>query len=128
MITLISPDNDPALLRPLQEAFGRENLRLLIHSDSTDQTDQLFEDPPEVVLLDWVPPLSRGLALVRRIGERLPGTAIILLADNLPLESVVKAIKYGATDVLHNPFTAEDLVNLGQQVLQLNGVKVMDGT
>ena len=108
-ITFISPGNDPGRVRPLQEAFGRENLRLQVHSDSEDQIAQVFRETPGVVLLDWVPPVSRGLALVRDIAEGLPGTAIILLADSSSIKSAMEAIEHGATDVLHKPVPAETL-------------------
>lgn len=62
-----------------------------------------------VVLVDVTPPERAGLELLAEIRGIDPDLPIIVIAETASVQSIVAAIKTGATDFLSTPVTAEDL-------------------
>ena len=108
-ISLIATDKDIESLRSVQEALNQGNLNIRIRTASMEQLERVVGERPEIVLLDWIPPASHGLALLQRIVAALPETVVILLANSSSLPFAMEAIQHGATDVLPLPIAAETL-------------------
>jgi len=70
---------------------------------------------PDVVLLDVMMPGLDGLETLRRIRERHPGLAVVMLSVVGKASTIVESMQLGADDYLNKPFEEEELeVTLGR--------------
>lgn len=82
------------------------------------------EDPPRLVLLDWMMPKMDGLEACRRLREQEtsdPPYVIFLTAKESPGD-MVRALDAGASDCVRKPFDRDELlarIRVGQRTLKL---------
>lgn len=82
------------------------------------------ENPPKLVVLDWVMPGMDGIEVCRRIRERDAESPIyiILLTTLGRKEDIVAGLKSGADDYVTKPFDNDELrarIQVGQRVVEL---------
>jgi DNA-binding NtrC family response regulator len=118
-INIIATDEDITSLRSVQDALGHGTLNIRIRWVRMEQLDRVVRERPEIVLLDWIPPVSHSLARLHRIVAALPETAIIVLANSSALSSAAEAIRHGATDVLSKPVAAAALRERIYQIVNM---------
>jgi two-component system response regulator AtoC len=73
---------------------------------------------PAVVLLDVCLGGEDGLALLERVREASPGTAVIMISAFGEAGLIVKAMKQGASDFLSKPLEREDVRGAVENVLE----------
>jgi two-component system, cell cycle response regulator len=82
------------------------------------------EDPPRLVILDWMMPGMDGLRLCREIRKRedRPYIYLMLLTARSTAEDIVSGLEAGADDYIVKPFDPQELrvrVRAGSRVVQL---------
>ncbi len=82
------------------------------------------DDPPQLVILDWMMPEIDGMELCQRIraDEKLKGSYIILLTAKISREDLIEGLESGADDYITKPFNREELharLNVGLRVINL---------
>jgi len=73
----------------------------------------------DVIVTDLVMPGVDGAELVRRVKERSPDQAVVMLTGVVDVEAAVGAMKLGATDYILKPFDREALVDVLEKILAL---------
>jgi len=68
------------------------------------------EDPPDLIFLDIVMPGMDGIETLKKIKEKHPDIYIIIISAYGTIETAVKAIKYGAFDLIEKPLSLEKVV------------------
>ncbi len=66
----------------------------------------------DVVLADIMMPSMDGLEMLRRIKEANPATVVVMMTAYASLDKAMKAIAYGASDLLIKPFELGQLVQV----------------
>jgi len=105
-------DDDPVyrnLLRELLEEWGFE---VLLACDGLKAWEILQrDDPPKLLLLDWMMPKLDGFELARKIrnDKNDPRTYILLITNSRQREDVGKVLVCGADAYLLKPFDPMDL-------------------
>lgn len=117
VISVIATDNDLTSLHSVQEVLDQGNLNVRACKVSMENLERVVREQPEIVFLDWIPPVSHGLALLQRIVAALPGTVVVLLANSSSLPSAMEAIQQGATDVLSKSVPAAALRERIRQIV-----------
>lgn len=113
------------ILRHLMAAAGH-NVRLA--SDGIEALELAREDPPEIVLTDWMMPNLDGLALCQRlraVGPGQPYIYIILLTARDQKQDLLEALEAGADDYVAKPFDPNELkarVGVGERIVRLEAV------
>jgi DNA-binding NarL/FixJ family response regulator len=76
----------------------------------------LDESPPDVAIIDIDGPSDSGLALSRRLKQRLPSIGVVMLASNLNDAQLFQALKAQAAAYLSKEITAVHLVDAIRRV------------
>lgn len=82
------------------------------------------EDPPRLVLLDWIMPEKDGTEVCREVRHRKSHayTYLILVSSRESKREIVEGLEAGADDYLTKPFDSEELkarLRTGERILQL---------
>ena len=84
-----------------------------------DQAVDLFEKGSfHLVLADIMMPALDGLEMLRRIKALDPNAVVIMMTAYASLDKAMKAIKYGAADLLVKPFQTHTLLTTIQRSLE----------
>ena len=105
-------EDDPALAELLVWQFEREEFEVEQTADGEEALLLARENPPDVVLLDWMLESLSGIEVCRRL-RRMPDTAnvpIIMLTARGEEEDRVRGLESGADDYVTKPFSPRELV------------------
>src|SRR6202453_1581106 len=104
-IKLVAIDDTPASLELLSEALQQEGLAIFTADDPEEGLDLIFQEHPQIVLLDLVMPKLSGLEVLERVVEFDPAIDVILMTAHYTTETAVEAIQKGAADYLNKPIS-----------------------
>jgi two-component system phosphate regulon response regulator PhoB len=105
-------EDDAALVELLDWHLTRENFEVEKTADGEEALLLASENPPDLVLLDWMIEGVSGIEVCRRL-RRLPQTAnlpIIMLTARGEEEDRVRGLQTGADDYITKPFSPRELV------------------
>jgi two-component system phosphate regulon response regulator PhoB len=80
--------------------------------DVSSARNKIADDPPDLVLIDWMLPDSSGLELTRALkrDEATRNLAVIMLTARAEEQSKVLGLDGGADDYVTKPFSARELL------------------
>jgi diguanylate cyclase (GGDEF)-like protein len=111
--SLLLVDDDPMIRRMGQTLLQKAGYDVRVAGDGAEALELIREDPPDIVLTDWLMPNLDGIGLCRAIreAEDIVGRiyVVILTAQSQP-ERLVEAFDAGADDYLGKPFHRSELV------------------
>lgn len=81
---------------------------------------RIEQQPFKVVLADIMMPAIDGLEMLRLVKRETPETAVIMMTAYASLDKAMKAIQYGAVDLLIKPFELNQLLATIDRVLGNN--------
>ncbi|MDY7107877.1 MAG: response regulator transcription factor [Planctomycetota bacterium] len=124
MRVLIAED-DAVSRRVLEATLEKAGYELVVTRDGDEALEALnADDPPRLLVLDWMMPGLDGTELCRRLRAREDGDSffILLLTTKTEKEDIVAGLRSGANDYVAKPFHHEELkarVANGRRLLQL---------
>lgn len=86
-------------------------------ADGIEALNQIAENKPDLVLVDWNMPNMDGITLVRKIRESDKRLPLVMVTTEAEKSRVLEAIKAGVNNYVVKPFTAETLSEKIQQTL-----------
>ncbi len=106
-------DDEPLVMDVLQTCLEEHGYHFFIKiEDSTTAVDAIFNERPDVVLLDLNMPEVDGFAILKTLREN-PDTrflSVIVLTSSNDSNTKLKALEMGATDFLAKPVDRSELV------------------
>lgn len=106
-------DDEPLVMDVLQTCLEEHGYHFFIKiEDSTTAVDAVFNERPDVVLLDLNMPEVDGFAILKALREN-PDTrflSVIVLTSSNDSNTKLKALEMGATDFLAKPVDRSELV------------------
>jgi DNA-binding NtrC family response regulator len=100
-------DDDAALRFTLEEVLGDKGFEVASADSGEEALARLAG--ADAVITDLAMPGMDGLALLARLHERDPDLPVILLTAHGNERTAVQAMKAGAYDYLHKPFSSDEL-------------------
>ncbi len=112
-------DDEPRLARSLAMLLEDEGYEATVATNGFDALNQAWAVPhPTLVVLDWNMPRMTGLEVCKRL-RQAGYTHPIIFATGMGDRSQQEAgLKAGANAYLIKPFTADEVLNTIQQLLQ----------
>jgi diguanylate cyclase (GGDEF)-like protein len=123
--TILIAEDDPMFRRILQRWLESWGFSVLVANDGAQAWDILrSQDPPSMMILDWVMPGMDGLELCRRTRASRcgPYQYILLVTARDRIPDVVRGLDAGADDYLTKPFDKNELharLRVGRRMLAL---------
>jgi DNA-binding response OmpR family regulator len=108
--TILIIEDDPALLRGLQDNFAAQNYRIRIARDGRAALTAALESPPDLLLLDIMLPGMNGYEICRTLRARGMEMPIIMLTAKGREEDIVRGLELGADDYVTKPFSIRELL------------------
>jgi two-component system response regulator MprA len=109
-ISVLLTDDDPRLRQFLELELGEEGYAVRSCSDGIAALTAIRQDPPDLVILDWMLPDLSGVEICQRLrstGLQLP---VLMLTGRDAVKDRVEALDAGADDYLVKPFSIEELL------------------
>jgi two-component system, OmpR family, phosphate regulon response regulator PhoB len=108
---LLVVEDDPALAELLEFSFRAEGYAVTVTANGDDALLLSAEEPPDLVILDWMIEGTSGLEVCRRL-RRNKATAhvpIIMLTAREAEDDRIRGLDTGADDYITKPFSPREL-------------------
>src|SRR3989338_4934200 len=119
---LLIVDDEESIGTSLKKALSDEGYYVWAVQNGYDALHTLQKCEIQVVFLDiWMQPLD-GLEVLKKIKEKFPHIAVIMMSGHGSIETAVTATKLGAFDYVEKPLSLERilvLLNNLNQILEL---------
>ena len=116
---LIVEDEEP-LATLLQYNFEAEGFRVKIASRGDEAEIAVSEDPPDLIILDWMLPGLSGIELCRRLraGKAYRSIPILMLTARGGEHDRIRGLTTGADDYVVKPFSVPELMARVKAILR----------
>lgn len=101
----------------LTKLLSQEGYEVDSAADGEEALERLSRKPVNLVISDINMPGMNGLAFLRELNRRYPGTAVIMITAFGEVESYLDAMNLGAFEYLHKPIRVEELKSVMRKVL-----------
>lgn len=105
-------EDEAALVTLLSYSLEKEGFTVRVAADGEQALEALAEEPPDLVLLDWMLPHLSGIEICRRI-RRDPATSglpVIMLTARGEEADRIRGLDTGADDYVTKPFSPAELI------------------
>jgi DNA-binding response OmpR family regulator len=109
MATVLLVEDEEQLARLIQRELEAAGFRVRHALDGTAALRLFADDPPDVVVLDWMLPGIDGLEVLRRLRQSSAVPVLMLTARAEEVDRVI-GLEIGADDYLTKPFGTRELV------------------
>lgn len=103
-------EDEPVLLRGLQDTFATQGWEVLTAQDGATGLDFALSKQPDLLLLDIMLPRVNGYEICRAVRERGLDLPILMLTAKGQEEDIVLGLNLGADDYLTKPFRRGELI------------------
>jgi two-component system phosphate regulon response regulator PhoB len=116
---LIVEDEEP-LAMLLQYNLEAEGFRVSVASRGDEAEVAISEDPPDLIILDWMLPGLSGIELCRRLraGKASLGIPILILTARGEEQDRIRGLTTGADDYVVKPFSLPELMARVRAILR----------
>jgi two-component system, OmpR family, response regulator MprA len=120
-------DDDPNLLRMLRRNLSLAGYDVRAVEDASTALDSIFEQQPDLVVLDvMLPEPIDGLEVARRLRQSGSNVPILMLTARDKVADKVAGFASGADDYLAKPFAIEELLARVGALLRRAGAQRQD--
>ncbi len=105
-------DDEQAIRDMICMALAQEMYQFVEASDAHKAEALIRENPPQLILLDWMMPGVSGIDFARKL-RRIPETSnipIIMLTAKTEEDHIIRGLESGADDYLTKPFSPRELL------------------
>ena len=113
---LIGDDSEEQLII-MTVYLGKEGYHVTITSDPGQMIPLIEKETPELVLMDVKFGEANGLDILMEIKKKDPKLSVIMMTGQGTTQTAIEAMKLGAYDYVHKPFTREELTALVKRAI-----------
>ncbi|MGE5220098.1 MAG: sigma-54-dependent transcriptional regulator [Chloroflexota bacterium] len=116
--TVLVADDDADIREILKDTLNSLGARIVAAANGRECLDRADADAPDLILLDIEMPVMNGLEVLKLLGERGNGTAVIMITAYGTIERAVQAMKQGAYDFITKPFDLDHIALTVEKALE----------
>src|SRR5512136_581346 len=114
-------DDELSMRQFLEILLKKEGHQVVCTGDGQEAWARFQAEPFDLVISDIKMPKMDGLELLRKVKERRPALAVIMVTAYASPEDAIAAMKAGAYDYLTKPFKLEEIKSVIHNALELTG-------
>lgn len=111
-------DDEPRLRQVLLHLMRNDGFRCFEACNGVEALEVLERQPIPLVMSDMRMPRMDGIELLKKIRQRWPDTAVLIITAVSEVETAVSCLSIGAMDYLTKPFHLEEVRARVQQALE----------
>jgi putative two-component system response regulator len=111
-------DDEPRLRQVLLHLMRSDGFQCFEACNGVEAIEMLERQPVPLVMSDMRMPRMDGIELLKRIRQRWPDTAVVMITAVSEVETAVSCLALGAMDYLTKPFHLEEVRARVQQALE----------
>lgn len=132
-MSLIAPrilvvEDEPAQVEILRFNLHQEGFDVQVAMDGEEGVQAAIEDPPDLILLDWMLPNLSGVEVCRQL-RRTKATReipIIMLTARSEERDMVRGLDIGADDYITKPYSIKELIARIKTALRRPTASIVD--
>jgi two-component system response regulator MprA len=109
MPNILFVEDDLAMVAMLRAGLSYQGFTVRVATNGLEAWQSANDNPPDLILLDWMLPGMDGLSLCRRF-RQLGQIPIIMLTARDAIQDRVAGLEAGADDYLIKPFHLDELI------------------
>ena len=109
-VRLLLLDDEPIKRVVMEEQLTEEGFIVDAYDNPLAADDALTKNMYDVILTDIRMPGLDGISFLKKIKDKNPNQAVILMTAFGTVETAIEAMKLGAFDYLQKPFSTEELI------------------
>ena len=115
-------EDDAAIRDMLRFVFETADFEYFESTDIQEAYWQITDDPPDIVLLDWMLPGGSGIELLQRMrrDEMTKSVPVIMLTAKTHEDNIIQGLDMGAHDYITKPFSPKELLARIRAVFRTN--------
>ena len=110
MKTVLIVEDDPTMLRGLEDNFELRGYRVKTARDGEQGLDMSLKEKPDLIILDIVLPRINGYQMCSLIRKRNLDMPIIMVTGKDRESDIVRGLTLGADDYVTKPFSIKELL------------------
>jgi two-component system response regulator PilR (NtrC family) len=116
---ILVSDDELSMRQFLEILLKKEGHQVVCTGDGQEAWARFQAEPFDLVISDIKMPKMDGLALLRKVKEQRPASAVIMVTAYASPEDAIAAMKAGAYDYLTKPFKLEEIKSVIHNALEL---------
>lgn len=108
-VRILLIEDDEGIVRFLRRALSYEGYTVDVATDGETGLEMALQNPPDLVILDWMLPGMDGLEVLRRLRAHGQWPVLMLTAKDA-IQDRVEGLDMGADDYLTKPFNLDELL------------------
>ncbi len=119
-------DDEELVLESITSTLELMGLEVITARDGAQALELFEKEQPCLVITDVCMPHRDGLAVASHIKAHRPECPVIVVTGHGDEETVIRALKSGATDYLRKPFQINELRNITSRALSLVRARLIE--
>lgn len=109
---IIVIDDEPDICEVVKFNLNKDGFEVQTFGNPIDGLEEIFANPPDLVITDWLLPDIEGLEVCRRIkhDSNTMNLPVIMISCKSAESDLVSALEVGADDYLSKPFRMQELL------------------
>jgi len=107
--SILVVDDEPGIRAVLSETLRHSGYSVSTAVDGVAALEKLARGDFGLVIVDIRMPKMNGMAVLKEVKARFPGTHVVIMTAYGTVPSAVEAMKEGAVDYILKPFSCEDV-------------------
>ncbi len=104
---LLIIDDEKGIRDSLKTIFSKEKFNILEADDGIRGEQLIFEEKPEIIILDIRMPGKSGIDILKKINEKQLLSEVIIITGYGDVDLAVQSTKLGAFDFIEKPFSPD---------------------
>ncbi|WP_321531150.1 response regulator [uncultured Desulfuromonas sp.] len=119
-------DDEKAILDLCRMILSSRGYEVRTAESGMDGLRQIAEQPPSLVLLDYMMPVMDGMSVLTQIRQDYPDVYVIMFTGKGSETVAVEVMKAGASDYVLKPFNNHDLLDRIESVLKFRRIELIN--